>query len=321
MKRQFYLFSFALIVSVSGSAPLEADTFGTGSNQFAIDFVTVGSPGNAPDDFPNPAGAVPYVYRMGKYEISEQMIDKANALSGGGITKDIRGPDKPATGITWYEAAAFVNWLNISAGYPRAYKLNSLSSMSLWAPTDPGYDAKNLYRNKLATYFLPSLDEWHKAAYYDPVAGRYWDYPTGSDNVPDGIDFLGDPDFDVVFYDGASNPGPNNVMDVGLASPYGTFGQGGNVYEWDETAFDRVNNIANEQRAILGGAWISLANILSAQHTGGGIAANFEFETVGIRIASRIPEPNCLIMATLGHSAILPLIRRHRRQELACRSL
>jgi len=52
---------------------------------------------------------VPYSYRIGKYEISEQMIDKANALGGLGITKDSRGPDKPATNVTWFEAAKFVN--------------------------------------------------------------------------------------------------------------------------------------------------------------------------------------------------------------------
>ena len=53
-----------------------------------------------------------YTYRIGKFEISEQMIDKANALGGLGITKDTRGPDFPATSVTWYEAARFVNWLN-----------------------------------------------------------------------------------------------------------------------------------------------------------------------------------------------------------------
>src|SRR5690554_2663562 len=64
-----------------------ADTFGIGPNTFAIDFVSIGNPGNPPDANPNPAGAVGYEYRMGKYEISEQMIDKANAVGGLGITK------------------------------------------------------------------------------------------------------------------------------------------------------------------------------------------------------------------------------------------
>src|SRR4051812_45933792 len=86
-----------------------ADTFGSGANSFDIDFVTIGNPGNPPDANPNPAGAVPYTYRIGKYEISEQMIDKANALGGLGITKDTRGPDYPVTSVSWYEAAKFVN--------------------------------------------------------------------------------------------------------------------------------------------------------------------------------------------------------------------
>ena len=59
---------------------------------------------------------------MGKFEISEQMIDKANTLGGLGITKDTRGADKPATGVSWNEAARFVNWLNTSTGSTPAYK-------------------------------------------------------------------------------------------------------------------------------------------------------------------------------------------------------
>ena len=55
--------------------------------------MTIGNPGNPPDANPNPAGRVPYSYRIGKYEISEQMIDKANAAGGLGVTKDTRGPD------------------------------------------------------------------------------------------------------------------------------------------------------------------------------------------------------------------------------------
>ena len=64
------------------------DTFGSGPNIFAIEFVTIGDPGNLadPEDghtYGLPGvqnfGAVSYRYRIGKYEISEEMIDKANA--------------------------------------------------------------------------------------------------------------------------------------------------------------------------------------------------------------------------------------------------
>ena len=63
--------------------PTQADTFGT-LNPFEIEFVTVGNPGNAADNTgnPNPAGKVDYSYRIGKFEISEAMIDSANSNGG-----------------------------------------------------------------------------------------------------------------------------------------------------------------------------------------------------------------------------------------------
>ena len=69
-----------------GSPAAPADVFGSGANSFSIDFVSIGNAGSAPDTTgqPNPAGAVAYPYRMGTYEISEQMIDKANALGWAG---------------------------------------------------------------------------------------------------------------------------------------------------------------------------------------------------------------------------------------------
>ncbi len=155
MRRITWLLAALLVLSMRGFVlQAVADTFGSGPNSFEIEFVTIGSPGNAPDDDPNPAGAVDYAYRMGKYEISEQMIDKANALSveSGtplGITKDTRGPNKPATSVTWFEAATFVNWLNTSTGSVPAYKFDDLGAFQLWQPGDAGYDPNYLYRNSL----------------------------------------------------------------------------------------------------------------------------------------------------------------------------
>ena len=44
----------------------------------------------------------------------------------------------------------------------------------------------NPYRHKSAFYFLPSADEWFKAAYHqnDGVTANYWDYPTADNAVP-----------------------------------------------------------------------------------------------------------------------------------------
>ena len=112
-----------------------ADTFGSGPNTFDIEFVTVGNPGNADDTWgsPNPAGKVDYTYRMGQFEISRDMITKANAEGSLGITLvDMtsfggNGADKPATGVSWFEAATFVNWLN---GSTPAYKFDGGGNFS-----------------------------------------------------------------------------------------------------------------------------------------------------------------------------------------------
>ena len=54
----------ALAAVVSMAAPSQAGvvSFGSGSNQFQMEFVTIGNPGNAADTTgaPNPAGAVGY---------------------------------------------------------------------------------------------------------------------------------------------------------------------------------------------------------------------------------------------------------------------
>jgi hypothetical protein len=277
-----------------------ADLFGSGDNSFNIEFVRIGDPGNPPDENPNPAGAVPYEYRIGKYEISEQMIENANALGGLGITIDDRGPNFPATSVTWYEAARFVNWLNESTGHPIAYKFDDIGNFQLWQPGDAGHDPNNLYRNSLAHYFLPSLNEWHKAAYYDSPNGVYYDYPTGSDAVPDGIDFAGDTVFDAVFDQGGMDIHPNQVLNVGTLSPFGTAGQGGNVAEWVETAFDRINDAATEHRRAPGGAWVSTANVLNATNGGIGDGPQFQGNFIGFRVGSIIPEPNTLMLLVIG---------------------
>jgi hypothetical protein len=279
-------------------------SFGSGANQFTMEFVTILDPGNAADTTgsPNPAGAVSYGYRIGKYEVSEDMIDKANTLGSLGITKDTRTPIKPATSVSWNEAARFVNWLNTSSGFQPAYKFttqpgdmgyNADENISLWAPGDPGFNAANPFRNSQAHYFLPSADEWYKAAYYDPAAGVYYDFPTSSDSTPDGIDFVGDPTFDAVFYDGGSNPQPNDVTDVGVLSPYGTAGQGANVYEWQETASDLVNDSGIDFRVVRGGYWNNESSDLlswrrNADHPG------TELFHIGFRVAT-VPEPSAML--------------------------
>lgn len=178
MKPQTYTILVAIMVVFLGLSPLKAqitttDTFGSGANSFSIDFVTVGNPGNAANA--NDAfryGAVPYVYRMGTYEITQDAIDKATASGLSNVTAGWWTGSQPATNVSWYEAAAFVNWLNTSKGYHPAYNLTFATSwsMSRWGAGDQATTGvgigTNPYRHKDTYYFLPSDDEWYKAAYH-----------------------------------------------------------------------------------------------------------------------------------------------------------
>lgn len=301
MNSKFGCFAFVLFIFFVGRS--FADTFGSGANQFSIDFVTIGNPGNPADGTGNPflAGKVEYAYRIGKYEISEDMVNKANAAGGLGITHDNWGTNKPATDITWFEAAKFVNWLNTNAGSVPAYKFDASGDFQLWTPNDLGYDSNNLFRNRLATYFLPSVHEWYKAAYYDPNAGVYYDYPTGSDRMPNGMDFAGDMTFDAVFRNGVLggfNPYPYDITDVGVLSPYGTAGQGGNVWEWEETEFDLVNDSSSSFRGVRGGSWLYFSNSLLASSRIWPFVGSYE---IGFRVAGvAIPEPTSLALFSIA---------------------
>jgi hypothetical protein len=303
-----------LLVSVIGilscGSHLIADTFGSGDDSFKIEFVTIGSPGNPADTTgdPNPAGSVSYSYRIGKYEISEQMIDKANTLGNLGITKDTRGPDKPATSVSWFEAAQFVNWLNESTGHTPAYKFDTNGEFQLWQPEDVGYDANNLFRNSEAKYFLPNTDEWYKAAFYDPETEMWFDFPNSSNTAPLPVASSTDPGT-AVWNQGT---GPADIMLAGGPSPFGTVAQAGNVWEWEETEYDLLNDDPDAIRALRGSDdGLTITDL--------GLSSSFRNQSlpwrslgdVGFRIAAVIPEPCSLFLAS--SMALFVLFRRARK--------
>jgi sulfatase modifying factor 1 len=306
------LWSFAILLIVQAGA--HGDTFGSGLNQLDIEFVSIGNPGNWADmtGYPNPVGSVPYTFSMAKYEIRESFVDKANNLGGLNLTKDGRGPDKPATNISWTEAAKFVNWLNSIAGRPSAYKFDVGGVFQLWDVNDPGYDPNNRYRNSRAKYFLPSVDEWYKAAYYDPTNNIYYDYPTGSDSIPDGVDFLGDTAYDAVFREMSFIPNsPFDVENAGVLSPSGTVAQGGNVYEVLETSFDGLNNSVSSHRFRRGGAYEVNSLELRSLDTALLVFDTSQADT-GFRVVSRVPIPEPRTILLLLVSLIANRIRWRR---------
>jgi len=310
---KFLLLTLLALGYQSASATSLLETFGTGDNAFTMEFVTIGNPNNAADTTgnPNPAGSVAYTYNLGKYEVSRDQIDKANAAGSLGITLwDMRdyggnGVNKPASGISYYEAAKYVNWLNTSTGGTAAYKFSG-STFQLWSAGDAGYNASNLFRNSLAKYVIASSNEWYKGAYGSPN-GTWFNYPTGSDSAPTEV--ASGTAANTAVYNGQS--GPADITSAGGLSAYGTMGQGGNVWEWNETAYDGTNDTAGETRVLRGGSWdYGFSYFLDASSRYDDDPAS-GYSDNGFRVAS-VPEPSTLSLLAIGLSG-LALVRRRKQ--------
>jgi formylglycine-generating enzyme required for sulfatase activity len=287
----------------------QADTFGTSGNEFTINFVNIGNAGNAADT--TGYGAVPYQYRVGTYEITQDAITKATASGMANVTAGAWTGNQPAANISWYEAAAFVNWLNTSTGNQAAYNLTFSGSwsMTLWSSGNAWQaGGENLYRHKDAFYFLPSENEWYKAAYYNPGGTNYFLYPTASDTAPTAV--ASGTGAGTAVYAQPSAQGPAGVDLAGALSSYGTMGQGGNVWEWSESAFDGSNSSSSEDRAIRGGDWVDTElNLRSSDRDN--FDPSLENDGLGFRVAS-VPEPSTAVLVLMAGGAWL-LRKRWRR--------
>jgi len=295
----------------SASAQLATtDTFGTGANQFTLDFRTIGNAGNAADPLTG-YGSVGYTYRIGTYAISQNQIDAATASGLQNVVAGQWTGDQPAANMSWYESAAFVNWLNTSKGFQPAYNLTwsgSTWSMALWTATDNGYDANNLYRNSLAKYFLPSENEFYKAAYGKSDGSGYYLYPTASDTAPIKVAYGTTPGTAV--YNIAATK-PASVYEAGGLSSYGTMGQGGNIRQLEETAYDGVNDSTTERRARGGSDFLDDATHLISSYRWYYLPSLSNYD-VGFRVASVIPEPSTYALFGIGAIGMLMVLRRKK---------
>jgi sulfatase modifying factor 1 len=173
-----------------------------------MEFVVVGDPGNENDpiyDF----GYVPYVYEIGKYEVTnEEYAAFLNAVAKfddpyslynpsmstglfGGIERfDHEGtyqysPKKawekrPVVYISWYDLARMANWYHYGKPCTGRAELGTTEGTNSDGAYDTRYFPKGnadvvddrklpLGRNKKALYWIPNEYEWYKAAYYDPT--------------------------------------------------------------------------------------------------------------------------------------------------------
>lgn len=295
-----------LVIFCTGSTNSQTfkETFGTGTNQFSIEFVVVGSPNNSPyvgklmysNDTNQSYGSVSYTYGLGKYEVRRDAVHKATAE--GALEIDLMGdanrPYQPPAGFSFVEAVRFVNWLNTSKGYPPAYKITG-TNLEFWGIQEEGYDPQNPCRNSKAKYWIPNRDEWIKAGHYDPNKNGsgpgYWLYPTKSDTPPVQIS-SGVIENSAVY----NHSGLQDLADVtytGGLSPWGTMGQGGNANEyideaWDEP-WDGPLNSPNETRAIRGGNLLQPEVTLTPWYRNGISIISNNNGNIGLRVATKAP--------------------------------
>ena len=307
--------------------------------QVTIDWVAVGNAGNAADN--TGFGAVGYEYGIGKYEVTNaQYTVFLNAVSAdgsnpngiynanmgsdarGGISFDTNAAagskysvkanmgNKPVNFVSWYDAARFTNWLHNGQGSGStetgAYTLNNATT---------GIFTKNAG----ARVWLPSENEWYKAAYYDPTlnsgAGGYWDYATRSDAIPrqataNTVGDISNPGANVVNYQSFAdwNGQDGNVTTVGSAgaaseSFFGTADQSGNLWEWN----DVVHGTTRGRR---GGPYNLFAGDVSSGRRQFA-TPGAESVDLGFRVAV-IPEPSGLVLTLLIGAGFVC----HRRRSL-----
>ena len=297
-----------------------------------IDWVPIGNAGNAADTpstncFAASCGSVAYDYQISPYEVTNaQYVELLNAKAAsdplglyntsmgsdatfGGITRSgVSGTytyavksgfaDKPVTYVSFYDSLRFANWLNNGQGSGDT----ETGAYTLLGGTATPSDGTSVTRNGGANIFLPSDNEWYKAAHYSP-GGVYFDYPTGTDSmtgcVAPGSDTGNSANCDVAVR-ALTDAGAYGLSD----SPYGTYDQGGNVWEWNEQIVAFVS-----LRGIRGGSWINDASNLAASPLYAYGATN-ESDYVGFRVASLVPEPGT---GLLGMTAVLGMALRRKR--------
>ena len=316
-------------------------TTGTWTGAASLEFVMVGNPGNAADTATGSLyGSVPYVYQMGKYDVTVgQYCQFLNAVaktdtyglynnymatdfptikitqsgSSGSYSYSviggyIQGANCPIFDVTWGDAARFCNWLQ-NGQLTGSQGLTTTEDGSYYlngATSDTALMA--VTRKANATYVIPSENEWYKAAYYDPnkLGGAgYWTYPTMSNTAPGNTlpDMGNSVNFDV------TDP-TNYLTPVGAFSnspgAYDTYDMGGDVWQWNEAV---VTDLSRGVRGISWNHGPSIDLAASIRSSSGPMA---ETGDIGFRVAM-IPEPNILIsLLGFGISGLVVyVLRRH----------
>jgi formylglycine-generating enzyme required for sulfatase activity len=299
---------------------------------FSGEFVTVGDPGNTADTIGAGYGAVSQTFDIMKFEFTnQQYVQFLNSVDANGTNpnliydeamgSDSRGGisftigaaagskyavktnmgNKPVNYVSWFDAARVSNWLHNGA--------TSTSDMETGAYTLNGATSGNAVALIAgARFFIPSENQWYKAAYYKggSTTAGYWAYGTASNTLPTSVTANGTGDGSAgssgnsANYDfGADwNGEDGNVTTVGTnggPSAYGAFDMSGNVWEWND-----LDSSSSSSRGLRGGGWLEFSSELSSSSRNRDNPSD-EDSLIGFRVASLssdavVPEPSMMVI-------------------------
>lgn len=298
----------------------------SGTAAISIGTSYVGDVGNANDS--TGFGGVSYGYHIGTYEVTNNQYvsflnatastdthglynSSMNSSSDGGIQRSSTSGsftysvksgmgEKAVNFVSFWDAARFTNWLTSGNTEEGVYNLDGVT-----APVNNTItrDATAWNAGGVA---IASENEWYKAAYYQPAgaggdADSYWLYPTASNSIMPA--------------DANYNDSVGTLTDVGTysdyASYYGTFDQGGNVWEWNDEL------VVSFTRGLRGGSFdldFDVDDLKSS--TRASIGPTDEGDYIGFRVSSLgpIPEPSTCVLGCLALT--IAIVRRRGRGTL-----
>jgi formylglycine-generating enzyme required for sulfatase activity len=345
MKARFTPRLAAMAVALLAASVASAQVFNMPSGQTSLQFVTVGDPGNLADTTTG-LGAVGYTYSIGKYDVTaaeyvaflnavassdpyglytpymsgsaDCNIQRSGLPGGYSYSVDSQWANRPVNYVSYGDAARFCNWLQ--NGQPTGAEGNGTTELGAYtlngATTNSALSA--ITRSANATYFIPSENEWYKAAYYKGggTNAGYWLYPTQSDTAPiaEAPPGHGEPPGSANYL---SVLGSNHLTDVGAyknsPGPYGTFDQGGELYQWTDTLI----STSYSGFAMMDSSWESSSgNQLRSDYTIYPWSPTDQYNFLGFRVAET-PEPSTVCLLVTGAGVLLATMRWRNRRHMS----
>lgn len=312
-------------------------------NDDGLRWVTVGNANNRPYDRTDQSGlvtgrgSVPWQYRMTQSEVPASLwVEFLNASRARADAIDYDFGSEPWTfgivfdptytgpgrryqlssapnaanmfvaDISWRTCAVLCNWLHNDKRLDReAFLTGAYEVSQFWDGPNAGVGGEQASHNPGAKYWIPTLDEWLKASYYDPTkngTGGWWQSPDASDRVlvggrPGVADFNGGGS--LPFWERSAIP----LESYGhIRSYYGLYDVLGGTAEYLEDQY--LDGRLTAGTAAEGPGGYQLPDYI------GGAYSRVSDITNGLRLASAVPNVGTCVIVMVG--LLFPKCKRRR---------